>query len=487
MLIRRDLHSSDRILQIGVAIGVGLLLGIACIWLPALWIVGLVIGIGLVFATIKRPEIGLLTILIATSSVIFEDQLPQFSMGGISLHIPDFLLLGMLGFIAVRWLVDARFKILRTPLDWPLLIFYGVTLVSTLIAIYHSSVNVETARRLIRVMTYYMTFFVVTNLVRERRQLSFLLNGLFLLATVVAAVMVAQYVLGRSVILLPGRVEALNTQAVAYGDVTRILPPGISIVLISFFTTFCILVLEKFKPIGWLKLLQFGLLGMGLLFSFLRSYWGVLLMVFSLLVLILKGHEWQKLINLGMAFIFSAAMILTFTTIIQGSRVAVLLGAASDRLNTIFNAGTYQGQDSSVVWRAIEDGYALRQISAHPLLGSGLGSLYRPFDPRLDKGGADLRGFIHNGHFWILLDSGLMGYLAIMALSIIFLVRGLRYWRSIVNAQLRGVVLGFTLVYLAILVAAGVNSIFTDWYWTPVIGILMGINEVILLRFRLEE
>jgi hypothetical protein len=51
---------------------------------------------------------------------------------------------------------------------------------------------------------------------------------------------------------------------------------------------------------------------------------------------------------------------------------------------------------------------------------------------------------------------------------------------------MRGVVLGFTLVYLAVLLAAVVNSPFMQWFWTPVFGIIMGINEVILKNFRQE-
>jgi hypothetical protein len=47
---------------------------------------------------------------------------------------------------------------------------------------------------------------------------------------------------------------------------------------------------------------------------------------------------------------------------------------------------------------------------------------------------------------------------------------------------MRGVVLGFTLVYLAVLIAAVANSSFMQWRWTPVIGIIMGINEVILMK-----
>ena len=259
--------------------------------------------------------------------------------------------------------------------------------------------NVEYARRVIRILAYYLTFFIVVNLVRERRQLNLLLNGLFLLATLVAAVMVAQYLLGRSVELLPGRIEALDTQGVAYADITRILPPGLSIVLVSFVATFFIRLLEKRKPFVWLKFLQLGLLGMAFLFTFLRSYFGALIIVFGLSAFILKGHDRQKLINWGVVIVILGVITLMLISILPNSRVAGLAGATSQRISTIFKIETYQGQDSSFNWRAIENGYALRQIISHPLQGLGLSSVYRPFDSRLDQGGIDMRDFIHNGHF----------------------------------------------------------------------------------------
>ena len=98
----------------------------------------------------------------------------------------------------------------------------------------------------------------------------------------------------------------------------------------------------------------------------------------------------------------------------------------------------------------------------------------------------DFRRHIHNGYLWILLQSGLLGFLSLLWLSLAFLMRGY-YWRSVADDRMRGVVLGFTLVYLSVLIAAWVNSTFMQWRWTPVIGIIMGINEVILLKFRQEE
>lgn len=478
--------------QIIAGCGFGLILGFAFLRFSVLLVFGILAAALFTYATFKRPEVALVGILVATSSIVFEEQLPLLFMGGVSFHIPDILLLGLLGLIAIRWLVKPEFKIVRTPLDRPLLIFYGVTLLSTFIAIFQSSVDVVDARRAIRVFSYYLAFFVVTNLVREARQINFLLNSLFLLATVIAAAMVVQFFLGHTVQLLPGRVENLWTQGVVYEEVTRILPPGLSIVLVSFCVLLCILVLEKTKSLKWLKSFQCGLLGIALLFSFLRSYWAVLIIMVFLLGYVFRGDDRRRYIRWSLVAIFSVAMIMLFIFSDPGSRAARLAGASIDRLSTLARGGTFQGKDSSLSWRRIENRYAFSTIASHPLIGLGMGAKFRPRDPRLDqrdpnRRSFDLRGFIHNGHLWILLQSGLIGYLSLMWLSVTFLIRGFRYWRSIASNGMRGVVLGFTLAYLVVLIAAFANSTFMQWQWTPVIGIIMGANEVILKKFREKE
>jgi O-antigen ligase len=330
-------------------------------------------------------------------------------------------------------------------------------------------------------MSYYLTFFIVTNLVRERRQLNFLLNGVFLIATIVATAMSVQFVLGNSVQLLPGRVETLWTQGVAYEDITRILPPGWSIVLVSFVAFICTLTLEKSKPLGWLKFLQCGFMGMALLLTFLRSYWAALILVLFLLVYFLRGRERKRFIGWALVIIVSAAMILMVVSSDSGSRAARLVSASIDRLSTLGNSGTFQGQDSSLNWRMLEVKYAVASIASHPVIGLGMGASYRPYDPRLDVPGSnyDFTKHIHNGHLWILLDTGLLGYLSLIWLSLVFLIRGFRYWRNVPDARMRGIVLGFTLVYVVVLIAAVANSTFVMWNWIPVIGIMLGANEAL--------
>jgi hypothetical protein len=447
-------------------------------------------GGGLIFAALKRPEIGLLGILVATSSIVFESRLPLIPIGIGSLHIPDVILLTLLGLIILRWLAEPDFKIVRTPLDFPLVAFWSVALLSTFIAILGSSVEVEAARRAIRVVSYYLTFFVVTNLVRKDHQVIFLLRGLLLLATVVALAMIAQFLVGESTPFLPGRVETLSTWGETWSGITRILPPGQSLIVVAFIVTTATLVLDEFRPISVLRFLQWGLLGLAIVLSFNRSSWVQLGLALFLLVCLVRRQDKQRLIGWGLLVVLLGAAILPFTFYEPESLAAQAVRASFGRLVTLVSVGT--ARESGMQWRYLETEYALPQIASHPLIGLGLGATYRPWDPRLDwtgPGGTgwDASAYIHNGHLWILLQSGLLAYLCLMWLSLAFLVRGLKYWRSVFNSQMRGIVLGFTLTYLGVLIGAIVNPMFMQWFWTPVIGMMMGINEVVLRKVIQER
>jgi len=483
----REFNSIDVFFQVLAALGLGLVMGIACSLFSSLIVLGILIGIISLFVIIKRPEIGICGILIATSSIVFEDQLPQISFGGISLHLPDFLLMGLLAIIVNRGLCEPKFKIIHTPLDWPLLIFFGFLILSTLFAISQSSLDLVLTRRMLRMVSYYLSFFIVTNLIRERYQLNFLVNGFFILAYIVAGVMVAQFILGRSVTIIPGRVEELSTVGVAYESVTRIIPPGLPIVLTTFISIFCILVIERFKPIGLLRFFQFGLLGFAVLFTFLRSYWAVLLLVFLFLGFILRGSARRKHFLWFLTAIFAISIIVFLFSIKSDTQNIQVVGASIDRISTLFKGETFQGEDSSFNYRIIEYQYALPQIMSHLWIGMGMGSQYRPYDTRLDWGDVDGRNFIHNGHLSILLQSGLLGYLSFLWLSITFLMRGFLNWQGIPDNRMRGVFLGFTLIYLVVFISAAVNSPYLQWNWTPVLGIIMGTNEVILRTIKQGE
>lgn len=482
----RKLFKSHHLqLHLAIAGGVGLLLGAASLWFsPLLTLVVLAIVV-LVFATLKRPEIALLGILIATSSVIFEDRLPLIPIGIGSLHISDVILLALLGMIVLRWLVEHDFDIVRTPLDLPLLVFYGIALISTSIAILQSSVDFTSGVRAIRGVTYYLTFFIVTNLIREERQLRLLLRGLFFLAIIVAFAMIFQFLEGETRQLIAGNVSVLEVSGSLFTGTTRITPPGVSLVLVVFITLAAMLCMDKIKLRTYFDFIQWNLLGLALILTFLRSFWVVIGVTLFLMSYLTRGQGRRRLIGWGLVVVILLTAILPIAFDRPDSQMTNLVRGSFTRLSTLWSTKTL-GEDS-LQWRFIENEYALEQIISHPLLGLGMGARYRPFDPRLDWLGMDwdARQFIHNGHLWVLLSTGILGYASLMLLSARFLIRGFRNWQCISDAHLRGIVLGFTLAYLGVLISAVVNQPFGSWTWTPIIGIMLGVSEVVFKKDHL--
>lgn len=473
---------SDQRFQLVIASGAGLLLGLASFLVSPLLVFGGLAGILLILAVLKRPELALLGMLIISSTILGEENVPVIRLG-FSIYISDIILFGLLGLIALRWIVEPDFKLIRTPLDGPLLGFYGLALLSTFIGVFQSTLTIKDIIDEVRYTAYYLSFFVVTNLVREKRQHILLLRGIFFLATLTGVAMIAQFAVGDSIHILPGRVEDLTTEGRNFSDVTRILPPGVSLVIVTFAALTAIQVINKFKLGAVWKFFQWGVAGVGVILTFTRSYWVAVGLTLLLLGYIVRDQDRQRLIKWGVALLFLLVIAVVFSLSNPKSEVAELVTASFNRFSSIFSDDTYVAgtETSTLRWRDFEYKYAIPQIISHPLLGLGLGAEYRPFVPGIDfEGGYNGQKFIHNAHLWIMLKSGILGYLCVIWLSVTFMVRGLKYWRHIPDLEIRGSVLGFTLLYPGLLVAAITFYIFSEWIWIPVIGIMIGSNEVAL-------
>lgn len=480
-ILRQYLGLCDWPSQLIAACGTGVLLGIACLLFPPLWVAGALIGGALTLAVVKRPELALLAILLVASTVIPEERVPVINVGPGRLYITDLILMTLFGLIVLRWLAEPDFKLIHTPLDWPLLALYGAALLATLAALLWSSLEFSWAIPELRVITYYLILFIVTNLVRTDHQLVVLVRGLLLLATFVAVAMMVQFVLGDSVQLLPGRVEALYTEGKRYGSIFRILPPGGALILVAFITSTVVLVVDESKPMSVMRLSQWSLLGVAVILTFNRSFWVGVGLALSLLAYLVRGQDRRRLTKVCLVVVLVAVAISVLIFSQPESRAAGLVDASLQRLGSLFSSKTYQAQqDSTLRWRDFEYKYALPQIASHPLIGLGLGARYRPFLPGIDYEGFDGRWYMHNAHLWMMLKSGLLGYLCLLWLSLAFLLRGFKYWRRIPNPLMKGSVLGFTLAYLGVLIGSIVNPMLMQWSWTPVIGLTMGLNEAVL-------
>ncbi len=470
--LRRDTLTLLGAAAVGIALG-----GISLYFSPRL-VLGMIAGLSFFFITFKKPEIILLSILGMTSTILATESIPSIP-GFSSVKVTDLVLAFLLGLVIVRALVNPDFKVVHTPLDFPLLAFYGLALASTLLAVVSTSLEPWRAYSEISILSYYLLFFVVTNLLRNSRQLISLIQGFLLLATAVAIAMIVQFFIGESSTILSGRVETLNTQGVSQVGITRILPPGQSLILVAFITQISVLPLNRFKASTILKVLMCGIVSIALILTFSRSFWLGTGLALLLLTILFKGQDKQRFIRLGITAIVLASALYIMATLNQERQSADLVKAAIERLSTATNTNSIL-EDQSFRWRYPEYEHAFSQIIKHPLMGIGFGVQYRPRDMRIDSVGIfDGRAYLHNGHLWILTKSGLLGYLSFMWLSSLFIARGFTQWRRISNTLMRGCVLGFTLTYLSILIIAVVTPIFMQEFWTPAIGIMMGTNEAI--------
>ncbi len=436
-------------------------------------------GLLTLFYSFSRPEFVILLTLVASSSIFALNQIPTISVG-FAFSAIELCLIFLLGLVVVQALGDKNNPFVQTPLDVPIALFFGASFISLLNAVLNLGADVNQLEYQWRILFNYLTFFTVTNLIRTRDQLMTLVVGMFVIATVVAILMIAQQAAGTSVMILPGRVETAGVGDTDFSGVTRILPPGQSMIQVMFMPAFILFVFHNHLGrarglVFWAVLALFAALA----FTFNRSTWAG--MAASIAVVFgFSNREQRKSLFFLMCIIMIVGMIAVPLLSMYIPKMNDIFGALFTRATSLFS-GDEVKYSSSWQWRVMENEYALKVIKQHPLLGIGPGNNYRP---RVRLGGDTNTGYMHNAYFFILLDLGLVGFIPFVWFSVLFMVRAYRLWSTIRDKTFMSVALGFCLSYITVLIASTASPMFMAWYWTPVLGVMLGVNEVI---YKLDQ
>ncbi len=442
---------------------------------PAILIAGIAAAIVLLFL-IANPHWIILVLIILLSSIVYENQLPLLPIPMGSLHITDVILILALLLVCVQPVMDRRKHLYRTPLNICLLAFYGAVLLSTCLAIAYGRIDFTTAMRYLRLFSYYLLFFVVTNCVQDKKRLSVVVYGMYAIAAVVVLAMVLQSQLGDSVNILPGRVEKAATLGEQY-DTFRILPPGEMLVYASFIICMAVTCIDNSTKI-W-RSAHFYLcawLGIGVLLTYNRSYWITIVVLWTILVLRLKGAERRRTIAcMGIWIICFIGLFSCYALLSRGA--SQTLKAVAARVTSLsYSSGL--SRDESLSFRVVESTYAVRAIMKHPILGNGIGVTYRPSTWELN----DSTFYIHNAYLWILLQTGLVGLATFLCFWGSFLIRGFHRISRIGNPFDKGLGTGLWLSSLGATAVAFVSPVFMQWYSVVVFAVVIGLNEVICGR-----
>jgi hypothetical protein len=170
--------------------------------------------------------------------------------------------------------------------------------------------------------------------------------------------------------------------------------------------------------------------------------------------------------------------------IFLGNRTQSLIDGSIIRMSTLVNPNTVN--EGSLRDRYVENEYAYQQVLAHPLIGLGLGADYRKWDRRIDFTAIaswDRFAYIHDGHLWVMLKTGFLGYFFFIWMLLRFLRRGFQAWLKNPPPYYKGIIFSFVITIVGLLPATIVNPLFSTPYWTAVIGVMLGISEVIIRLF----
>lgn len=462
----------------------GMAVGLCALFLPPLWVASTPLLIFTLWLIGRRPEIGILVIISYTSTVLDEDLMPILPIGIGSLHISDLLLLWLFAVLIFRMGIVRDLQLQRTPLDIPILLFLLVSVLSTAKGVFSSSIEFHDGVRDLRYVAYYAIYFSITNLLVEEQQIKFLSRGLTTLAALTAGAMTLQFVVGDELKVLPGRVEPLYTDGIMYDSITRVIPPGESLIYVEFIVVCVSLALADTRKETFTKLALINLYGLGLILTFRRMLWGTAAMSIMGIGLLIPRDSRARLAR--RAGILAIVLIVGVTGILVAmpeSSLSKTMSATLNRASTIFDSREYRRGDQdkvSLEERAIELSYALPQVMPPSFIGIGLGAPYRPCLSIDREDECDVPKYIHNGHVGILLKLGIIGYMAFLWLSQKAITRGLKYWRHVGEGEAQIRVLGFTVVYISLIVASMLEPYFILWNWTPVLAAMLGYNETLM-------
>ncbi|MFN8497376.1 MAG: O-antigen ligase family protein [Anaerolineae bacterium] len=459
------------------------------------------LGIPAVWLLWRHPEVGLVTLILLTTTVVPSDvRLPATSF-----ELRDVLLLGMLALLAVRGLVRKNLTLPWWRVSGPLIAFLGVALFSALYAIAYENVAPNTALNELRTATYYATFFVAAWGLVRRKQVWWLLIGLFLVADLTTSVVfLQQFPRTRDLVSLDATwyrgqqsetpselgtwyLAQQSDETVSFGAL-RVVPPGHVLLYLMATVAFCLMIAQgPSRLVRLVCALEFVFLGAGLLLTYTRAQWLASLTALALAFLLLPSRHKKRAIQTVAVTALAVVCIggLSMGGIQEQAKAIPFIGTLGARALSVLSPSDTLATDS-LTWRIYETQTAMQAITDHPVLGVGLGNAYRGVTLFQDVGMGDeeLTRFIHNAYLYITVKMGILGLLTFLWFYFAFLIHGWHQSQAVGDAPARAIIIA--------LVCAGVGllqwSLTTPHLFatesTVVVGLMAGVVAAIVAMER---
>ena len=313
----------------------------------------------------------------------------------------------LLGIWLLKIALQGRFTFRHTSLDIPLLIFLGVTLISTLWVSNYKRISWE-------YFSYFATaiglFFIITNNITKESQIKRIITALILVNFIIGVYGILQFL---NIVSLTPQAAPLRISSTYYnsnhyaGYLVMVLPVSIGLFLYT---------MSIWKTLG------LGILVIILGINLALSYsWGEVAFLFSLIVL-LSLSLWaleKKRVIIKTAIIGMVIVLISLGGMfLKGPQLPQ--DYLSQRFDALLNLSY-----GSIVGRISTYKYTLKIVFDHPLLGTGPGTFpdvfprYRPV-----QGWHAFINYAHNDYLQIASEIGIIGLVSFFLIIITLLSQG---------------------------------------------------------------
>jgi len=450
------------------------------------------INVIIMFVTITvaylRPDALILLFLIATSTVTAYSHFPKIKIAEVDLFFTDVLLILAFVMLVLKYNFSRIVTKFKNPMAYSLIAFTILVILSIGLEVKNGDFSILTkAIATGRPLLYYLLFIPIVVFINDEKKLMSFIKVMIILSIVISIYIIFTAAVGKTIIhqwfkaaIVKNSIMAVDAgnsgMVVRHGRLRDI--PGISYIIITLPMVIGLLMYNwKSKSVK----LYYTTLFLGIIViivNFTRMVWVSYILITVIMLFITRGkeHRYIKIGMAGLTFVFVITISLMFVPKYSNARMVTFM---SQRLLSFFveNVST-----QTAVQRIVETKAALEEIETNYLWGIGISRSIESSRIMYNDRTYILNDIsnLHNSYLNIIFKIGIFPFIAYMTMSIIFLRRSYRLFKTSRKSYVKGLSIGLFLSYLRVML----NAISQHYFWhissiTPIV-VIFALNEVLI-------
>ena len=459
----------------------------AAISLPLSAGVMVLLGVLATVAAFRHPVAGLVGMMFLSIQILALEYLPGIRLSIGTINLVDLSLLLMVGYVAISGWVrgDWMTWVGRSALSIPMAVFVGFVILSLPIGISNGNPPVYVVGES-RNVFWYLLFLVALYVVRTRTHFDRLLGAMFIMACIVALLMISSAFLGRSAYLAYKNFALgpliLFLELTDTGIVQRVTFGGELLVMVAAVCCGCYAIHnDNIWRRLWLTASSV-MFTVALIVTGRRVYW--IAVPLGFLLAFASSRNYLRLNKSLMSLFMLISLLglggLVFTQTYESEAGGDIITATTARLSSLMSLSAFADPEDTMAWRWRESQLAWRVISTAPLQGIGIGGLFGFWRQFPGPWGSEYapQTYVHNGYLWLWLKLGLGGLLAFVWVSVTFIVRIHSLLTRALTPETSGLLAGLLGSYVSILVVTFTDARFSSFSWISVIALLLALPDI---------